>query len=61
MKRELLMLVRCTALAFVLGLIVHLFNKNYLIEQVIGGAIGTGVSAFLSGVLIDFIDKNIKI
>jgi len=55
MKRGLIMVAISGILAFLFGLLVHVFYNDFTMEHVAGMAIGTAIGNFIAGVIISLI------
>jgi len=55
MKRGLIMMAISGILAFLFGLLVHVFYNDFTMEHVAGMAIGTAIGNFIAGVIISLI------
>jgi uncharacterized membrane protein YccC len=58
MKRGLIMMTITGILAFLLGLLIHVFYNDFTMAHVAGTAIGTAIGNFIAGVIISLIDGD---
>jgi hypothetical protein len=58
MKRGLIMMTIAGILAFLLGLLVHVFYNDFTMTHVAGTAIVTAIGNFIVGVIISLIDDD---